>query len=36
VDHDELRTTPIDARHIRRLQWQDRQCCPVATAVATT
>ena len=30
VDHHEPRTTPVDPRHLGRLQWQHHQCCPVA------
>jgi hypothetical protein len=36
VDHDVLRPTPVDARHVGRLEWQHHQCCPVATGVATS
>jgi hypothetical protein len=32
LDHDELRPTPVDARHVGRLESQHHQCCPVATA----
>jgi hypothetical protein len=36
VHHDQLRPTPVDARYGGRLEWQHHQCCPVATAVATS